>query len=149
MDSCRTSNPSRLCLASGSVKAFMAHPTPGGVLPGLAAVTQDVQAAAALRGTEAPGLVRSPKCKEPDHAQGHPHDFWLLWGPGREPVPGNALSCLSSKASSYQLAHHSPTPTQGHGINSGWGLEREPQSRHSAAYCFLNHPVLRGGRESL
>lgn len=59
-------------------------PASVGVIPGLAAVTQDVQAAAALRRTEAPGLVRSPKCKEPEHAQGHPHDFWLLLGPGRD-----------------------------------------------------------------
>lgn len=127
----------------------MTHPTPGGVLPGLAAITQDVQAAAALRGAEAPGLVRSPKGKEPEHAHSHPHGFWLLLGPGRGPVPGMLRpACPVGPAATHLLITLQPPP-QGHGINTGWGLGREPQPQHSAAYCFLNHPVLRGGRESL
>lgn len=62
--------------------------TPGAI-PGLAAITQDVEAAAALRRAGALGFGVPPEGQEPEHAHCHPHGSWLLCSPGR----GLSLDC--------------------------------------------------------
>lgn len=63
-------------------------PTPDAI-PGLAAITQDVEAAAALRRAGALGLGVPPEGQEPEHAHCYPHGSWLLCSPGR----GLSLHC--------------------------------------------------------
>lgn len=62
--------------------------TPGAI-PGLAAIAQDVEAAAALRRAGALGFGVPPEGQEPEHAHCHPHGSWLLCSPGR----GLSLDC--------------------------------------------------------
>lgn len=73
-----------------------------GSIPGLVAIAQDVEAAAAVRGARAPGLGGSPEGQEPEHAQCHPHGSWWLCSPGR----GLSLDCSVLPA---QQAQQQPT----------------------------------------
>jgi hypothetical protein len=61
------SNPSQPSLANRSTRAQQPIPHPDAI-PGFASITQDVEAAAALRRAGAPGLVGPPKGQEPEHA---------------------------------------------------------------------------------
>lgn len=82
------SHPSQLVeLGTG-----MPSHTPG-ALPGHAAIAQDLEAAAALRRTGAPGLGWGPEGQKPEHAQRHPHGSRLRCNPGRGLAWPN-LSCL-------------------------------------------------------